>query len=225
MRPTTAQRTVDQWNAAHPVGTPIRYWPGPRDDGPGYTSVTRHPATVLAGVTPVAWPERSGGCVALTHVRVGHEWPPRRIQRQRTKGWRLPDTARYVGRPTKWGNPYRLGVAQTRTPAIDGGPWEFESRACGPGQHYTYPDKATTYHTIEMATADECVQMFRDDLLGTRSYWYRRPGTLTPDMVRQELAGWDLACWCPLTDADGNPVPCHADVLLAIAAGTTEVTP
>ena len=31
--------------------------------------------------------------------------------------------------------------------------------------------------------------------------------------IRAELAGRDLACWCPL---DG---PCHADVLLEIANG------
>lgn len=32
-----------------------------------------------------------------------------RIQRKRTKGWRMPAGAVYVGRPTKWGNPFRLG--------------------------------------------------------------------------------------------------------------------
>lgn len=32
---------------------------------------------------------------------------PRRIQRKRTKGWRMPANAVYVGRPTKWGNPHR----------------------------------------------------------------------------------------------------------------------
>jgi hypothetical protein len=31
---------------------------------------------------------------------------PRRIQRQRAKGWRMPEGAVYVGRPTRWGNPY-----------------------------------------------------------------------------------------------------------------------
>ena len=31
---------------------------------------------------------------------------PKRIQRRRTKGWRMPEGAIYVGRPTKWGNPY-----------------------------------------------------------------------------------------------------------------------
>lgn len=34
---------------------------------------------------------------------------PKRIQRKRTKGWRMPEGAVYVGRPTKWGNPYRVG--------------------------------------------------------------------------------------------------------------------
>jgi hypothetical protein len=32
-----------------------------------------------------------------------------RIQRKRTKGWRMPENAVYVGRPTKWGNPYQVG--------------------------------------------------------------------------------------------------------------------
>lgn len=34
---------------------------------------------------------------------------PRRIQRQRTKGWRMPKNTVYVGRPSKWGNSYELG--------------------------------------------------------------------------------------------------------------------
>lgn len=31
---------------------------------------------------------------------------PKRIQRKRTKGWRMPPGAVYVGRPTRWGNPW-----------------------------------------------------------------------------------------------------------------------
>ena len=30
---------------------------------------------------------------------------PVRIQRKRTKGWRMPEGAVYVGRPSRWGNP------------------------------------------------------------------------------------------------------------------------
>jgi Domain of unknown function (DUF4326) len=32
---------------------------------------------------------------------------PKRIQRRRAKGWRMPENAVYVGRPTEWGNPWR----------------------------------------------------------------------------------------------------------------------
>jgi len=34
---------------------------------------------------------------------------PKRIQQKRTRGWRMPPNTVYVGRPTKWGNPYRVG--------------------------------------------------------------------------------------------------------------------
>jgi hypothetical protein len=34
---------------------------------------------------------------------------PQRIQRRRTKGWRMPEGAVYVGRPTEWGNPWTVG--------------------------------------------------------------------------------------------------------------------
>src|ERR1051325_7962779 len=36
---------------------------------------------------------------------------PKRIQRKRTKGWRMPTGAVYVGRGTQWGNPIRIGAA------------------------------------------------------------------------------------------------------------------
>lgn len=31
---------------------------------------------------------------------------PSRVQRRRTKGWRMPENAVYVGRPSKYGNEY-----------------------------------------------------------------------------------------------------------------------
>ncbi len=34
---------------------------------------------------------------------------PTRIQRQRTKGWRMPANTVYVGRGTPWGNPFKIG--------------------------------------------------------------------------------------------------------------------
>ena len=39
-----------------------------------------------------------------------------RVQRRRARGWRMPEGARYVGRGTRWGNPYTL---LERIPADD----------------------------------------------------------------------------------------------------------
>lgn len=39
---------------------------------------------------------------------------PKVIKRQRTKGWRMPEGAVYVGRPSAYGNLYRLPVYATR---------------------------------------------------------------------------------------------------------------
>ncbi|MGE3840071.1 MAG: DUF4326 domain-containing protein [Vicinamibacterales bacterium] len=33
---------------------------------------------------------------------------PQRIQRKRSKGWKMPENTVYVGRPTKWGNPWSV---------------------------------------------------------------------------------------------------------------------
>ena len=37
---------------------------------------------------------------------------PKRIQRIRTKGWRMPEGAIYVGRPGRWGNPFGMDGPQ-----------------------------------------------------------------------------------------------------------------
>lgn len=52
---------------------------------------------------------------------------PRRIQRQRTKGWRMPPKTVYVGRPSKFGNPYRL--SDYTFARADGTPYEDEAAA------------------------------------------------------------------------------------------------
>jgi hypothetical protein len=43
---------------------------------------------------------------------------PHRIQVRRTKGFRLPADTVYVGRPTKWGNPFRPGPDMTRAEMV-----------------------------------------------------------------------------------------------------------
>ena len=89
---------------------------------------------------------------------------PKRIQRRRTKGWRMGEGTVYVGRTTKWGNPF---------PVKKG-----------------------------IRTQAQAVAQFRN--------WIQsRPGLIA--MAQEELAGRDLACWCP------NGTVCHGDVLLEIA--------
>lgn len=43
---------------------------------------------------------------------------PQRIQRRRTKGWRAPEGAIYVGRGTKWGNPWRIEDGMSASGAV-----------------------------------------------------------------------------------------------------------
>lgn len=92
---------------------------------------------------------------------------PKRIQRRRSKGWKLPAGAVCVTRPGKWGNPYL------------------------PGRH----------------GAEWAVTMYEHAILNE----YKAMVAVTAEDVRRELAGKDLACWCPLDR------PCHADILLRIA--------
>jgi hypothetical protein len=65
---------------------------------------------------PVNARRSGGGLVFMV------EWEPvlvrpHRIQRQRTRGWRMPPNTVYVGRPSGWGNPFTLienSISHTR---------------------------------------------------------------------------------------------------------------
>jgi len=98
---------------------------------------------------------------------------PHRVQRQRTRGWKMPDNTVYVGRPSKWGNPFKIG---------DGFPY---------------------FHSSPL-NREDTIKVFE-------SYLESKLLDFTITDVRKELAGKNLACWCPLDK------PCHADVLLKIA--------
>ena len=47
----------------------------------------------------------------------------KRIQRKRVKGWRMPSNTVYVGRPSKWGNPYKVNGLKPRTVLLMYGGW------------------------------------------------------------------------------------------------------
>lgn len=153
---------------------------------------------------------------------------PKRIQRQRTAGWRMPTGAIYVGRPGKWGNPFRFhdestGLVryQPATPNVV----DFEGRISANGMRHDYygADGTVTEFWVRWATHAELVELFRRTLLdptpGMVGAWPSRGGRFTrytAEDVRRHLAGRDLACWCPLD------VECHADVLLSLANPTRE---
>lgn len=44
---------------------------------------------------------------------------PIRIQRRRTKGWKMPPNTVFVGRPTRWGNPYKVGRDGTAAECVE----------------------------------------------------------------------------------------------------------
>lgn len=132
-------------------------------------------------------------------------WPaPKRIQRRRTKGWKMPEGAVYVGRPGKWGNPFAVKKAMTGWLVLDGR-FEPDTKIM-----HIKPDKrAAALTAVNLFSA----QMQIDSMLF--------------ELPFHELRGKNLACWCHLCDAhkDGKPLgvecpdcnPCHVDILLEMA--------
>lgn len=57
---------AEEFNAAHPVGTPVRFWPGVMT-GPGIASRTRTPAWYV-GPYPVVSVEGYAGGISLKHI-------------------------------------------------------------------------------------------------------------------------------------------------------------
>lgn len=160
---------------------------------------------------------------------------PIRIQRKTTKGWRMPENTVYVGGGSRWASPYRVGHTKTRSPGAlrPWNDWEHEGRLdkpVGEKVRFSHHDNTVTWHHVDYATAAQCVELYRQLLgLDPNTRLNRAPNkhwrTAFIERVRAELAGKNLACWCPLTDAQGNHVPCHADVLLEIANQQEEQCP
>lgn len=117
---------------------------------------------------------------------------PKRIQMSRQHRWR-PDhpAAVIVARPSRWGNPLRWEPGPTT---------EFDEHGNG-ARGYTTPAEA------RQIVVDGFRRVLADPDLRDRY------GIPSDEEIRRDLAGRDLACWCPLDQ------PCHADVLLALAAG------
>lgn len=131
---------------------------------------------------------------------------PRRIQRRRERGWRKPQGAIYVGRPTKWGNPLWL-----RSDGIIEHWQDWRWYATGEAERVTrrlVEAFSVEYAAKHLGLTDATpgavlVACFRAML-------DQNPGYAIA--ARSELRGHDLMCWCDEDDPN-----CHADVWLEVA--------
>jgi hypothetical protein len=124
---------------------------------------------------------------------------PERIQLRRTAGWRKPEGAIVVARPTKWGNPWRV---------IKDGRWYRVRHATD--------DRSVGSSFVPEFAYQTATRQFHSDLVNDRL-------AITVDDVERELAGHDLCCWCspsrlaPNGSSNWLGLTCHADVLLELA--------
>lgn len=117
---------------------------------------------------------------------------PKRIKRERTRGWRKPDNAVIVSRPSRFGNPFAIQDA-------------IEAEWSNPRRFVV----VNFAEWLRVGTAGGWYQ---------QTY---RVGSQTLDRRRildelPSLRGRDLACTCPLPQL-GQPDICHGAVLLALA--------
>ena len=98
---------------------------------------------------------------------------PKRIQRKRTKGWRMPPNTIYVGRPTKFGNPFIVGTYYN----------SYKRKVITPEIAVElFRHLVTASEALRLEFWGGPMEIFRDDIL--------------EDI--HELKGKDLACWCRL---------------------------
>lgn len=119
---------------------------------------------------------------------------PHRVQRKRTKGWKMPENTVYVGRPSQFGNRFVVGARRNG----------FCGDEAATLAHYAdYTKNVDLWDAWPVADPKIAVRAFRT--MQCRGSFVER--------VKTTLRGKNLACWCDLDQ------PCHADVLLEIANG------
>jgi hypothetical protein len=131
---------------------------------------------------------------------------PERIQLRRTKGWRKPEGAIVVSRPSRWGNWY---VIKTASEWRHGQYFLTEDLIIKAVNKWGHETGAHWAGFADMRAARLfAVELFERSLLAT---YLDVDGPLHRKFYLDGLEGHDLACWCPLDQ------PCHADVLLRLA--------
>lgn len=118
----------------------------------------------------------------------------RRIQRRRSKGWRMPEEAVLVCRPSEWGNPFVISKAVEVSP--------------NPGKVIWHVNKVGGYHTTWIRERREEAQQVAVDLYRAWLNWPQNERLR--ERAKLALRGRTLCCWCRLDQ------PCHADILLKL---------
>ncbi len=135
---------------------------------------------------------------------------PERIQRKRTKGWRVPPNTIYVGRPGKWGNPFNFSRSDHC--------WNALALGCRGDAKGRREASVKAYRQWIADPRGRIKEMeFGVVMEGKDGETFpigpRAKAGVSPALsdIQRELRGKNLACWCPLDQ------PCHADVLLELA--------
>lgn len=98
---------------------------------------------------------------------------PKRIQRKRTKGWKMPPNTVYVGRPTKWGNPF--------------------STVNGDFDREQIVKRFRSMLTVRPSLLRHKIYSITKGMNGRGEGYVSELKDALP-----ELRGKNLACWCPL---------------------------
>ena len=138
---------------------------------------------------------------------------PQRIQLSRQRGWRKPEGAVVVSRPSRWGNPFKIGDRYVSRTAFHDCPYpEDDDRPLGTFQHAAWsPWPAWTEVVAVVRDAQHATELFRDHIA------YESDGLWEPAYIRAELGGHDLCCWCALPEP-GERDWCHGAVLLELSS-------
>ena len=137
---------------------------------------------------------------------------PTRITLSRAKGWRKPEGAIVVSRPSIWGNPWKPGKIGfvTPPPHADLPPTEWNMhRELKPVEAVSAYEIWLDGYSLPVEYSPWKATMTRE---GKRLVWDAFAARRTLILSRlPELCGHDLCCWCKPGD------PCHGDILILMA--------
>ena len=128
---------------------------------------------------------------------------PVRVKRERKSGWKMPPNTVYVGRGTKWGNPFKVvEVAENEFHVVakENDTWNVLLKTSSHDEALNFSLKSYQYWLMPYTHKDGDIEKF-----------YQSTAVL--ESIVSELKGKDLACWCNLESK------CHAEILLRLANG------